>query len=85
MFRQKNCGEESSGVSLKQQICPMNINFCFLVLASVFYNQRVFCFFLPDDLGSDQCVRREVVNEDTVVAEEILCGLLKFSPSRDAP
>lgn len=46
------------------------------------YYQR---FFLPDDLGSDQCARREVVTEDTVVAAEILCGLLKFSSSCDAP
>lgn len=62
----------------------MNINFFFLVLLPVFYNQRGFCFFLPDDLGSDQCARREVVTEDTVVAAEILCGLLKFSSSGDA-
>lgn len=42
-------------------------------------------FFLPEDLGSEQGVGRQVLREDLVVADKVLGGLLKFGSPCDAP
>lgn len=40
---------------------------------------------LPEDLGSEQGVGRQVLREDLVVVDKVLCGLLKLGSSCDAP
>lgn len=42
-------------------------------------------FFLPEDLGREQGVGRQVLREDLVVADKVLCGLPKLGSSCDAP
>ena len=41
-------------------------------------------FLLPEDLGSEQGVGRQVNREDLVVADKVLCGLLKLCSPCDA-
>lgn len=42
-------------------------------------------FILPEDLGSEKGVGREVITEDLVVADKVFCGLLKLCSPCDAP
>lgn len=43
------------------------------------------CAFVPEDLGSEQGVGRQVLREDLVVVHKVLGGLLKLGSSCDAP
>lgn len=54
-------------------------------LTFILKTQKRTLVFLPEDLGSEQGVGRQVLREDLVVADKVFCGLLKFGSSCDAP
>lgn len=57
----------------------------FLFVKITFWQTRLSLFILPEDLGSEQGVGREVITENLVVADKVLCGLLKLCSPCDAP
>lgn len=50
-----------------------------------FEDRREMCAFVPEDLGSEQGVGRQVLREDLLGVHKVLGGLLKLGSSCDAP